>query len=102
MDLQETEDSNYTRLDDKDEKEDSEIEIGYKGILALAIPASLSTILFFSIEVINLVFIGYLNNPAMVAAIGLGNMTINFTCLSIIQGLNSALQSLISQASGAG
>lgn len=100
MDLQETtDDSNYTKLElDSDEEK----EIGYMGILAIAVPASLSSILFFSIEIMNLMFIGYLNDPAMVAAIGLGNMTINFTCFSIILGLNSALQTLVSQASGAG
>ena len=59
-------------------------------------------LLMFQIEVINLIFIGTYNDPTLVAAVGLGNMTVNVACFAFIIGLNSALQTLISQASGAG
>lgn len=53
-------------------------------------------------ELINLSLIGKLNNPAMVAGVGLGNMTINMVGMSVIMGFNSALDTLISQGAGYG
>ena len=53
-------------------------------------------------EVINLSMIGQLNNTVLVAAVGMGNMTINMLGLSLIMGFNSALDTLISQGAGAG
>jgi Na+-driven multidrug efflux pump len=53
-------------------------------------------------EIINLIFVGYLNNPAMTSGVGMGNMTQNLCALSFILGFNSALDTLISQAAGAG
>ena len=50
----------------------------------------------------NLSFIGHLNDPAMLSGVGLGNMTNNLCCLSIVFGFNSALDTLISQSAGAG
>lgn len=47
-------------------------------------------------ELINLSLIGKLNDPAMVAGVGLGNMTINMVGMSVIMGFNSALDTLIS------
>ena len=68
----------------------------YGKILKLAIPAILNNIVRISMEVINLSMIGHLNNPAMVAGVGMGNMTINMLGLSLIMGFNSALDTLIS------
>lgn len=47
-------------------------------------------------ELINLSLIGMLNEPAMVAGVGMGNMTINMIGMSVIVGFNSALDTLIS------
>ena len=53
-------------------------------------------------ELINLSLIGMLKEPAMVAGVGMGNMTINMIGMSVIVGFNSALDTLISQGAGAG
>jgi Na+-driven multidrug efflux pump len=53
-------------------------------------------------EIINLIFVGYMNDPAMTAGVGMGNMTQNLCALSWLLGFNSALDTLISQAAGAG
>ena len=71
-------------------------------ILSLAIPTSLCSIINILVEVINLKYIGYLGNDDMVAGVGLGNMTQNLLGLSIILGFNSTLDTLVSQAAGAG
>ena len=49
-----------------------------------------------------MIFIGHLNNPAMLAGVGIGNLTMNLLALSIAFGFNGALESLISQAYGSG
>lgn len=74
----------------------------FRKIIRLAAPAILNNLVRMFMEVINLTFIGQLNNPAMVAGVGMGNMTINMIGLSVIIGFNSALDTLISQGAGAG
>lgn len=83
------------------EKDDSTEQMLRK-ILRLAIPAILNNVVRMLMEVINLSMIGQLGNPAMVAGVGMGNMTINMIGLSVIIGFNSALDTLISQGAGAG
>jgi len=70
--------------------------------MRLTIPASLGCMVGMIAEILNLSFIGSLDNPAMMAGVGLGNMTINICGLSLILGFNAALDTLISQAVGAG
>ena len=65
-------------------------------IIRLVLPASASCLVTMMTEIMNLSFIGYLDNPAMLAGVGLGNMTQNICALSIIIGFNSALDTLIS------
>ena len=47
-------------------------------------------------ELINMSFIGHLGNAAMLAGVGLGNMTQNIVGLSLILGFNSVLDTFIS------
>jgi len=49
----------------------------------------------------NLVFIGNLGDPALVAGIGMANMIINMIVTAVAYGLNGALETLVSQAYGA-
>ena len=71
-------------------------------ILHLAIPVALQLVLTIIIEMINLVVVGHLGDPELIAGIGIGNMTMNLLGLSIIFGFNSSLDTLISQAAGCG
>ena len=53
-------------------------------------------------ELINTYFIGhYLNDPRMLAGAGMGNIFISMMCVALFQGMNGALETLISQAIGA-
>ena len=45
---------------------------------------------------VNLVFVGHLENAAKLAAVGLGNAIQNMIGISIIVGMNGALNSLVS------
>ena len=53
------------------------------------------------LETINLIFIGHLNDPVKVAAVGMGNIIINLVAVGPFTGLNSSLETLVSQAYGA-
>jgi Na+-driven multidrug efflux pump len=47
-------------------------------------------------EIINLIFVGHLNNAEMMAGVGMGNMIQNMLGLSFFIGLNGALETLCS------
>jgi MATE family multidrug resistance protein len=51
-------------------------------------------------ETINLIFIGQMNDPVKLAAVGMGNMIVNMFGVGTYFGLNSALETLVSQAYG--
>ena len=53
------------------------------------------------LDVINIVFLGKYNNPAMIAGVGIGSITSSFLGLAIILGFNSALDTLVSNSAGA-
>ena len=44
---------------------------------------------------INVVFAGHLDDPAKIAAVGLGNICLFMFCFTLLTGLNSAQESLI-------
>ena len=51
---------------------------------------------------VNIAFIGHLNNPAMVAGMGLSCLYINLVCQSVYVGFNYLIGTLSSQAYGKG
>jgi Na+-driven multidrug efflux pump len=48
------------------------------------------------VQLVNTYFIGHTNEPVLIAGVGMGNMLINVLAFAIIQGLNGALETLIS------
>jgi Na+-driven multidrug efflux pump len=67
-------------------------------VLSIAIPNIISGLLLFAQEIINLIFVGHLNDSSIIAAVGLGNAYIAMIGLSTIIGMNGALDTLCSQA----
>lgn len=51
---------------------------------------------------INMVFIGRLNQPELVSGVSLGTLAAFMMCYSVFYGLNSGLDTLVSQAYGSG
>ena len=49
----------------------------------------------------NLIFVGHLNDRVKLAAIGMGTMVLNMCGVAPYLGLNSGLETLVSQAMGA-
>ena len=58
-------------------------------------------LVYLMVMLVNTYFIGHLDNPALLAGVGMGNMLINVLCFAVVQGLNGALETFISHAFGA-
>jgi len=48
------------------------------------------------VQLINTYYIGHSNDPPLIAGVGMGNMLINVLAFAPMQGLNGALETLIS------
>jgi Na+-driven multidrug efflux pump len=48
----------------------------------------------------NLSFAGHMQDPSIMAGIGLGNMTINLFAIAFIDSMNQVIEVLVSQAFG--
>eukprot|EP00347_Sterkiella_histriomuscorum_P016701 403352182 len=74
--------------------------LSYTSFLKQCLPnITLGTIQYMD-EVMNTLFVASIGDQALVASVGLGNMTFNMMGLSIAYGLSSTLDTLLSQASG--
>ena len=90
---------------DKAEKENSSEEKfktaltftqAIKDILEIGLPSIISMVLALLVEVINSIFVGHLGNEAILAGVGMANMYMNVTCLSLLFGMNMVLNTLAS------
>lgn len=48
----------------------------------------------------NTYFVGHTNDATLIAGVGMGNMLINVLAFAIMQGLNGALETLVSRSYG--
>ena len=87
---------------DEDDGDDGTMAKKMWKVFFLAVPSILCSLVCMMQEMINLVMLGHLNKPDLLAGVGIGNMFANMMGLSIVVGLNGALETLISQAYGAG
>ena len=58
-------------------------------------------IFYMLVQLMNTYFVGHTNDPVMIAGVGMGNMLINVFAFAVMQGLNGALESLVSVCFGA-
>jgi Na+-driven multidrug efflux pump len=56
---------------------------------------------YMMVQLVNTYYVGHTNNAVLIAGVGMGNMLINVLAFAPIQGMNGALETLISQAFGA-
>lgn len=54
-----------------------------------------------AVQIINTFFIGHTNDAVLIAGVGMGNMLINVLAFAVMQGINGALETLVSQSFGA-
>ena len=50
----------------------------------------------------NIYFVSHLDDKAFVSAVGLGNLIMNSTVISVLYSLNAVIETLVSQAAGTG
>ena len=67
----------------------------------LAVPATLSVLVQMLIVTTNLIFIGHMGDASKVASVGLGNMIIFIFGNAAFIGMNSVMETLVSQTYGA-
>lgn len=68
---------------------------------AIAVPSIICTVVMFVQHFTSMLLAGHMNKPELVAAIGMGNSIQNCFFVPVIAGLNSAAETLVSQAVGA-
>jgi Na+-driven multidrug efflux pump len=73
-----------------------------KKVLEIGIPAMVSMFLAIFMEVLNNAFVGHLGREDILAGVGMANMHMNIFLLSLIWGMNSTLNTLLTQAKGFG
>jgi multidrug resistance protein, MATE family len=69
-------------------------------VATIATPPIIGMLLYILVQLINTYFIGNMDEPILLAGVGMGNMLINVLAFASIQGLNGALETLVSQAYG--
>ena len=67
----------------------------------IAIPSIFTNLLGFLVVVTNTIFSGHMDDPTKLAVVGLCSVICNVFVLSITLGINSAQETLTSQAFGA-
>ena len=72
----------------------------FRLVLKASIPGMWSMLSFLLVQLVNTYFIGNINDSYLLAGVGMGNMLINVLCFATQQGMNGALESLVSQAYG--
>lgn len=71
-------------------------------VIKICLPAIIGMVSSFSMHVINTSLCGHLGDQAVMAGVGMATMFSNIFCNSLMMGLNSTLDTLISQAKGFG
>ena len=70
--------------------------------LKLAVPGIISNMLGFMLIATNSIYAGMLEDPLVLAAVGIGNVCCIIIAITMFMGINSAQETLTSQASGDG
>ena len=65
-------------------------------VAVLSTPPVISMFFYMFVQLINTYYIGHTNDSTLIAGIGMGNMLINVLAFAIMQGLNGAIETLVS------
>lgn len=68
----------------------------FKMVVKLAFPPIISMFFQFFVQIVNTYYVGHLDDKTLMAGVGMGNMLINVMCFAVTNGLNGALETLIS------
>lgn len=65
-------------------------------VTKMAVPLVIGMLLYLLVQLTNTYYVGNLNQPILLAGVGMGNMLINVLVFAVTQGLNGALETLVS------
>lgn len=65
-------------------------------VTTIASPIIFSMLVYLFVQLVNTFFVGKMNDPALLAGVGMGNMLINVLAFAVMQGLNGALETFVS------
>lgn len=71
-----------------------------RAILKQAVPGMFCMVVLQLQQIINLIFVGHMNDAKLLAGVGMGNLLVSVFGISLFIGLNGALETLVSQAYG--
>lgn len=80
----------------KDTAADESTAKMFVSLMKQFLPGTMCQITLMLSEVVNLLFIGQMNDPNILAGVGMGNCIQNMCGYSIVVGLNGALETLVS------
>jgi len=69
-------------------------------VTTIASPIVISMLVYLFVQLVNTFFVGKMNDPALLAGVGMGNMLINVLAFAVMQGLNGALETFVSKEFG--
>jgi Na+-driven multidrug efflux pump len=69
-------------------------------ILKFSFASSVGCVTIFLIEMINIAYAGGFNDLSVLAGVGLANITVNVVAISVIFGMNGALETFVAQSYG--
>lgn len=69
--------------------------------LKIAVPSVVSTVIMFTQHFVAIMLAGHMQNPVLIDSVGMGNLIQNCFFVTPIWGMNSALETLVSQSAGA-
>ena len=95
-------DSNFQKVEKHSEQEQESFLERCIQILQIAIPCTITSIIITCQDMVDIAFLGHLDNQALIAGVGIANVCVKFMGMIVINGLNNALDTLISQSFGAG
>ena len=59
-----------------------------------------SMFFYMFVQLLNTYYVGHTNDAVLISGVGMGNMLINVLAFAIMQGLNGALETLVSRSFG--
>ncbi len=63
-------------------------------LMKVSVPAMATMVFSMLMDLVNMIFLGHLEDSAKIAGIGLGNMYLNICCQAIILGINGGITTL--------
>lgn len=69
-------------------------------VMKVSIGPIISMIFYMLVQLINTYYVGHTNDAVLISGVGMGNMLINVLAFAIMQGLNGALETLVSRSFG--